>query len=113
MGAPALALRHSMELAFTCLANSTSARLTSAESDCLMKTNSSIRLRKLQPSRARWWTSKTWATRRRCCVTNPAFVRPRRGMMKRGVIPQDEGWNGWLGKYQKALRETALALEQQ
>ena len=43
----------------------------------------------------------------------PRLREAARGMMKRGVIPQDEGWNGWLGKYQKALRETALALEQQ
>lgn len=36
-----------------------------------------------------------------------------RAMMKRGVIPQDDGWNGWLGRYQKALGDAAFALEQE
>jgi type IV secretory pathway VirD2 relaxase len=33
--------------------------------------------------------------------------------IRRGIIPKDDGWNGWLGRYQKALAETAAALELQ
>jgi len=33
-------------------------------------------------------------------------------MIRRGVYPQDGGWNGWLGRYQKALADAAFALEQ-
>jgi type IV secretory pathway VirD2 relaxase len=34
-----------------------------------------------------------------------------RQLARRGVIPQDEGWNGWLGCYQKAVAEAAMTLE--
>jgi hypothetical protein len=34
-------------------------------------------------------------------------------LIQRGVIPQDDGWDGWLGRYQKALEETASTLELQ
>ena len=26
-------------------------------------------------------------------------------LIRRGVVPQQDGWNGWLGRYQKAVRE--------
>ena len=32
-------------------------------------------------------------------------------LIRRGIIPQEEGWNGWLGRYQKALSDAATALE--
>ena len=35
-----------------------------------------------------------------------------RDMTNRGVIPKDDGWNGWLGRYQKTLVDTAFELEQ-
>ena len=34
-------------------------------------------------------------------------------LIKRGVVPTQDGWGGWLGRYQAALRETALRLEQE
>ena len=34
-------------------------------------------------------------------------------LMRKGVVPQDDGWNGWLGRYQKALKEAATTLERQ
>jgi type IV secretory pathway VirD2 relaxase len=36
-----------------------------------------------------------------------------RQLIKRGVIPTEDGWGGWLGRYQAALRETATRLEQE
>lgn len=32
-------------------------------------------------------------------------------LVRLGIIPQDDGWNGWLGRYQRALQETATTLE--
>ena len=34
-------------------------------------------------------------------------------LIRRGIVPQEDGWNGWLGRYQKALRETAMTLDGQ
>jgi hypothetical protein len=36
-----------------------------------------------------------------------------REMIRRGAFPQDGSWNGWFGRYQKALVDVAFALEQQ
>jgi type IV secretory pathway VirD2 relaxase len=36
-----------------------------------------------------------------------------RQLIKRGVIPTEDGWGGWLGRYQAALRETAMRLDQE
>ena len=32
-------------------------------------------------------------------------------LIRRGIIPQDDGWSGWLGRYQKALRDAVTILE--
>jgi type IV secretory pathway VirD2 relaxase len=34
-------------------------------------------------------------------------------LMRRGIVPQEDGWNGWLGRYQKALVEAATTMERQ
>ena len=34
-------------------------------------------------------------------------------LIKRGILPTEDGWGGWLGRFQTALRETALRLEQE
>ena len=47
-------------------------------------------------------------------LSNKAHLRETaREMLVRGVNPQDGGWNGWLGHYQKALVDAAFALEQE
>jgi type IV secretory pathway VirD2 relaxase len=32
-------------------------------------------------------------------------------LMRRGFNPQDDGWNGWLGRYQRALQGAGITLE--
>jgi len=32
-------------------------------------------------------------------------------LIRRGIIPADDGWSGWLGRYQKALRDAVTTLE--
>jgi len=34
-----------------------------------------------------------------------------RQLVKRGIIPEEDGWGGWLGRYQAALRKVAVELE--
>jgi Protein of unknown function (DUF3363) len=37
-----------------------------------------------------------------------ATVRP---LVKRGIIPAEDGWGGWLGRYQASLAQTAISIE--
>ena len=32
-------------------------------------------------------------------------------LIRSGIIPQDDGWGGWLGRYQKALRDAVTTLQ--
>ena len=34
-------------------------------------------------------------------------------LIRRGIIPQEDGWNGWLGRYQKALSDAAKDLDRE
>jgi hypothetical protein len=31
--------------------------------------------------------------------------------VKKGILPSDDGWGGWLGRYQSALRKAAMELQ--
>ena len=47
-------------------------------------------------------------------LRNKHYLRETaRRLVQRGVVPEDDGWSGWLGKYQRALRAAALDLEQE
>jgi type IV secretory pathway VirD2 relaxase len=34
-------------------------------------------------------------------------------LVRRGILPKEDGWNGWLGRYQRALNAVAATLESQ
>jgi hypothetical protein len=47
-------------------------------------------------------------------LRNKRFLREIvQRLNRRGIAPQEDGWNGWLGRYQKALREAGSTLERQ
>jgi hypothetical protein len=78
-----------------------------------LQTNSFIRLRKLSTVRGPVVEIKDMGDSE-AILTNKAHLRETaREMTRRGVYPQDAGWNGWLGRYQKALVDAAFALEQE
>jgi hypothetical protein len=37
-----------------------------------------------------------------------ATVRP---LVKQGILPAEDGWSGWLGRYQAALSRTAVSIQ--
>ncbi|MGH9583358.1 MAG: hypothetical protein ACRD4O_10515, partial [Bryobacteraceae bacterium] len=42
-------------------------------------------------------------------LSNRAYLRKTaREFIKRGIIPKEDGWGGWLGRYQAALHRTTL-----
>lgn len=44
-------------------------------------------------------------------LTNRAYLRNRaRSLLNQGVVPQDTGLSGWLGRYEVALVKTATAI---
>jgi hypothetical protein len=47
-------------------------------------------------------------------LRNKRYFRDKaQRLIRQGLVPQDDGWNGWLGRYQKALGETVATLEVQ
>ncbi|HZL25972.1 MAG TPA: DUF3363 domain-containing protein [Acidobacteriaceae bacterium] len=47
-------------------------------------------------------------------LRNKGYLRETaQRLIRRGIVPQEDGWNGWLGHYQKALCETATTLDGQ
>jgi type IV secretory pathway VirD2 relaxase len=45
-------------------------------------------------------------------VRNKAYMRATaRQLVQRGVVPQNNGWGGWLGRYQAALQRAARELD--
>jgi type IV secretory pathway VirD2 relaxase len=78
-----------------------------------LQTNSFIRLRKLSTVRGSVVEIKDMGDSE-AILTNKAHLRETvREIIRRGIYPQDGDWNGWLGRYQKALVDTAFALEQE
>ncbi len=78
-----------------------------------LQTNSFIRLRKLSTVRGPVLEIKDIGDSE-AILTNKAHLRETaREMIRRGVYPQDGGWNGWLGRYQNALVDTVFELEQE
>jgi type IV secretory pathway VirD2 relaxase/predicted DNA-binding transcriptional regulator len=78
-----------------------------------LRTNSFVRLRKL-------FTDGHPALEIDDVGDSEAILRNERHLrdtvqrlIRRGIVPREDGWNGWLGRYQKALKEAAMTLEQQ
>ena len=47
-------------------------------------------------------------------LKNRTHLRETAGkLIERGIMPVEDGWGGWLGKYQAALRKAALDLNEQ
>lgn len=34
-------------------------------------------------------------------------------LIKRGIVPREDGWNGWLGRYQKELCDAAITIDRE
>jgi hypothetical protein len=77
-----------------------------------LQTNSFIRLRKFSTFRGPVVEIYDMGDSE-AILHNKAHLRETaRDMVRRGLVPKDDGWNGWLGCYQKALVDAAFALEQ-
>ena len=85
--------------------------LESARSHGGLRTNSFVRLRKLfaqgHPSLQIDELGDSESILR-----NKGYLRDTaQRLIRRGIVPQEDGWTGWLGRYQKAVREAATTLD--
>ena len=78
-----------------------------------LQTNSFVRLRKFSTFRGPVVEIKDMGDSEAVLRNKAHFRETASEMIRRGVYPQDGGWNGWLSRYQKALVNAAFALEQQ
>ncbi len=45
-------------------------------------------------------------------LRNKRYLREtHQRLSRRGIVPQEDGWNGWLGRYQKAIAQAATLVE--
>jgi len=45
-------------------------------------------------------------------LSNKGYLRETaQRLIRRGIVTQEDGWNGWLGRYQKALGEAATTVD--
>jgi type IV secretory pathway VirD2 relaxase len=78
-----------------------------------LQTNSFIRLRKFSAARGPVVEIKDMGDSEAILGNKAQLRETAREMIRGGVYPQDSGWNGWLGRYQKALVDAAFAVEQE
>jgi len=78
-----------------------------------LRTNSFVRLRKLF-SEGRPMLKFDELGDSESILRNQRFLKETvQRLMRRGIVPQEDGWNGWLGRYQKAVGDAAVSLERQ
>jgi type IV secretory pathway VirD2 relaxase/Arc/MetJ-type ribon-helix-helix transcriptional regulator len=74
-----------------------------------LRTNSFIRMRKLSATAILEVSDLGDAEK---LLKNPhRLCETAHELLKRGSMPTEDGWGGWLGRYQTALRETAVEIE--
>jgi hypothetical protein len=77
-----------------------------------LRTNSFVRLRKLSLDGDLTLDVKDLGDADQL-LTNPRHLgEEARELLKRGIMPTEDGWGGWLGKYQAALCKTAREIEE-
>jgi hypothetical protein len=77
-----------------------------------LRTNSFVRLRKPSLDGAVALNVTDLGDAEKLLI-NPRHLGERaRELIKRGIMPTEDGWGGWLGKYQAALCKTAREIEE-
>jgi hypothetical protein len=85
--------------------------LEAARSQGGLRTNSFVRLRKLF-SEGRPVLEIDEPRDSESILRNKGYLRETaQRLIRRGMVPQEDGWNGWLGRYQKALTEAGMPPE--
>ena len=77
-----------------------------------LRTNSFVRLRKLPVDRALMLDVIDLGDAE-MLLNNPRHLgEAARQLLKRGIMPTEDGWGGWLGRYQAAICRTTREIEE-
>jgi hypothetical protein len=77
-----------------------------------LRTNSFARLRKLPVDRA-LMVDVIDLGDAEMLLSNPRYLgETARQLLKRGIMPTEDGWGGWLGRYQAAICRTTSEIEE-
>lgn len=89
-----------------------SPEMEEARSRGALRTNSFVRLRKLPVDRALMLDVIDLGNAE-MLLNNPRHLGDAaRQLLKRGIMPTEDGWGGWLGRYQSALCKTTREIEE-
>ena len=77
-----------------------------------LKTNSFVRFRKLSVGEREMLEVNDLGDAA-CLLSNPRHLREKvYELLNRGIRPTEDGWGGWLGRYQAALCKTIPEIEE-
>jgi hypothetical protein len=77
-----------------------------------LRTNSFVRLRRVPADRALILDVNDLGDAE-VLLKNPSHLgETARQLLKRGIMPTEDGWGGWLGRYQSALCKTTREIEE-
>jgi type IV secretory pathway VirD2 relaxase len=84
------------------------AEIERARSQGELRTNSFVRLRRRFIGDAPTIETEDFGRAADLLNNRRHFNEAARKLIKRGIVPVEDGWGGWLGKYQAALHEAAM-----
>jgi len=77
-----------------------------------LRTNSFVRLRRYMVGGSALVEAEDLGNAEAVLRNRSYLHETARQLVKRGTIPDESGWGGWLGRYQGALRKVALEIEE-
>ncbi len=83
--------------------------VTEARGRGLLKPNAFVRLQKLFDGGRPVLEVEDLGDAERLLNNHSHMERTARALVRRGIVPTEDGWGGWLGRYQAALTAAAVA----
>jgi hypothetical protein len=77
-----------------------------------LKTNSFVRLRKRSAGERAMLDASDLGDAEKLLIDTRHFSETARDLLRRGIVPTEDGWGGWLGKYQAGLCKTVREIKE-
>jgi hypothetical protein len=85
--------------------------IETARNEGRLGTNSFIRLRKIFVGGKPALEAEDFGPAEAILRNRQHLDNAARAFISRGIIPTDDGWAGWLGRYQAAVRQRSMVIE--